>query len=177
MLTALDVLAVEDELHRVYAPTPQVPHQTTAAEVVEAPRPDRQPKVFISYSHGDKTFVRALVDELQERGVKVWIDEIEIVVGDSLIRRISDAIAEGDFVVGVISEHSVESAWCQKELALAITQGINEKRVVVLPVRLGSVTMPSVLADLYYAEGKDPSEIARSLEHAIEAHLRRSSSA
>ena len=39
------------------------------------------------------------------------------------------------------------SSWCQRELALAATQGINENRVKVLPVRFRGAEMPPMLAD------------------------------
>src|SRR5712691_6525367 len=53
--------------------------------------------VFISYSHADKDLARALAAVLQDRGVRIWIDEGELKVGDSIIERIATAIAEIDF--------------------------------------------------------------------------------
>jgi hypothetical protein len=174
--TAYDVLDVQHELRQAYAPTP-VQYGSLKAGTLEettmAVNGDRDPRVFISYSHRDQEFVLALMEELKRRGVRVWIDQVELVVGDSLVTRIGDAIQQGDFVVGVISPHSVESSWCQKELALAVTRGINEKRVTVLPIRLGDVTMPSFLTDVLYAEGDSPAAITDELTRAIDTHLKR----
>lgn len=173
---AYDVLDIQDELRRAYAPTP-AQHPSVEGETPEetamALNDDGAPQVSISYSHRDQEFVLALVEQLRRRGLRVWIDQVELVVGDSLITRIGDAIQEGDFVVGAISPHSVGSSWCQKELALAVTRGINEKRVTVLPIRLGDVEMPSFLTDVLYAEGDDPAAIAGELTLAIETHLKR----
>ena len=93
---------MQDELRRAYAPTPiQQP-------IVETDTPENNsiagngaaaPRVFISYSHRDQEFVLALVEQLKRRGIHVWIDQVELVVGDSLITRIGAAIHEGDFVV------------------------------------------------------------------------------
>jgi len=85
------------------------------------------------------------VEELNAQGVRVWIDRIELAIGDSLVDRISEAIVEEDFLVAIVSEHSVQSGWCQREVALALTEGINNKSIKVLPVRLGDVQMPPSL--------------------------------
>jgi hypothetical protein len=176
IFTVLDILAVHDELRRAYAPIP-VQYPSLEMESLKgrsmATNDAESPRVFVSYSHHDQEFVLALVDELTRQGIRVWIDQVELVVGDSLIRRIGDAIQEGDFVVGVISRESVESPWCQKELELAVTRGINEKRVTVLPIRLADVEMPSFLTDVLYAEGDDPATIASDLARAVETHLKR----
>jgi predicted nucleotide-binding protein len=63
--------------------------------------------VFISYPHADEDLARALATVLQDRGVRIWIDEGELRVGDSIIERIATAIAEIDFPgarVGVIAQ-------------------------------------------------------------------------
>jgi hypothetical protein len=90
---------------------------------------------FISYAHEDQEFVLALVHELEEQGLDIRYDQVVLRIGDSLIRAISEEIANGDFLVAVVSPDSVESEWCQKELAVAATQGIDERRMKVLPVR------------------------------------------
>ena len=48
----------------------------------------RSPNVFLSHSHSDKQFVRGLAEELRINDIKVWIDEMELHFGDSLIERL-----------------------------------------------------------------------------------------
>jgi hypothetical protein len=157
------------------APLPTAP-APTGAELFDtgSPRPG-QPRAFISYSHDDEAFVLALVQRLREHGVGVWIDWVELLPGDSLIRRIGDAIHDEDFVIAVISEHSVNSAWCEKELSLAVTHGIQSKQVKVLPVRLDGVALPSFLADTVWVEAdrSDCGAVAAKLATAMERHLER----
>jgi TIR domain len=73
----------------------------------------------------------------------VWIDEGELVIGDSLVRRIAAAIHETGYLVALVSSSSIDSGWCQKDLSLAVSRGIKEVRQLVLPVRVGEIAMPT----------------------------------
>jgi hypothetical protein len=128
---------------------------------------------FISYAHGDQEFVLSLAERLQAGGLDVQFGQIVLRIGDSLVERISEAIAEGDFLIAVVSPDSVQSEWCRKELALAMTQGINQRRVKVLPIRYRAAPMPPGLADTYWADsGADVSMVAEKLLIAMEAQLK-----
>jgi hypothetical protein len=117
--------------------------------------------------------VLALVERLQAQGLEIRYDRVVLQIGDSLIQVISQEIRDGDFLIAVVSPDSVKSAWCQKELALAASQGINERRVKVLPVRVRSAEMPPVLQDSYWADAEDGDveTLARRLAAAIQAHV------
>jgi hypothetical protein len=134
-----------------------------------------QVSVFISYAHEDAELARALASSLKKRGCKVWIDEGEMLVGESLIERIATAISEVHFVVALVSEASVNSPWCQKELSLAITGGLGREGVRVLPLQVGDVEMPATLADVLYLP-LDPSSVsdaAARIKKDAEGHLAR----
>lgn len=55
---------------------------------------------------------------LKHSGLKVWIDEAEINVGDSLVQKVSEGIYNTDYIGAVISRNSVSSTWVQEELSL-----------------------------------------------------------
>jgi TIR domain len=128
---------------------------------------------FVSYAHEDQEFVLALIERLQGQGLDVRYDQVVLQIGDSLIRVISQEISDGDFLIAIVSPASVESEWCRKELALAEAQGINERRVKVLPVRFRGVEMPPMLHDTYWADADrdDVETIARRLAAAMRANL------
>jgi TIR domain/Domain of unknown function (DUF5753) len=113
----------------------------------------KQPlSVFISYSHRDKPIAQALAAGLTDVGVRTWVDEGELRIGDSLIERISQAIHEVEFVVALVSKHSVVSKWCQRELSWAMSGELQKKGVRVLPLRVGEVTMPAALVDVRHLQ-------------------------
>jgi hypothetical protein len=109
------------------------------------------PKVFLSHSHEDKEFVNKLASDLQKAGIRTWVDEAEILVGESLLKKIATAIdSEVDFVAAILSKRSVESGWVQKELELAMNKEIPNKEVVVLPLIIEDCAIPTYLKGKLY---------------------------
>src|SRR5438034_10114675 len=103
------------------------------------------PTVFISHAHEDKPLARELARILDERGYAIWLDDAELVIGDSLVERISAVIAEGDLVLAIVSPDSLRSEWCQQELSWARSKHIHDRRVVVLPIRYRGLRCPRSL--------------------------------
>lgn len=127
--------------------------------------------VFFSYSHADKAVARKLASYLNDQGFRVWIDEGELAIGDSIIERVAEALDEVNFVAALVSGHSVNSAWCRKELSLAMTGELARRGVLVLPLRLGDVLMPATLRDKFHLD-VDPSDLG-SAAHLLAADVRR----
>lgn len=112
--------------------------------------------IFLCHSSRDKFFVRELAERLKTFKVKVWLDEAEINIGDSLTEKIGQAIDATDFVGVVLSHNSVNSEWVQKELQVAIQKEFANRRVVVLPLLLEAVQIPPFLRDKLYADFTTP---------------------
>lgn len=127
-----------------------------------------QPSIFVSYAHEDSAAAHALAAAMQAEGARVWLDQGELLIGDSLIERISEAIAEFDFVAALVSPASVGSNWCSKEIALAMSNELRrgERRVTVLPLRVGDVAMPASLADVKWLP-LDPSAVVPCAVHVV----------
>ncbi len=124
--------------------------------------------IFISYSHKDKPFAKRLAADLRDAGHTVWIDEIKILVGDSLIEKIRDGIDSVDFVAAIISSTSLNSQCVKRELDLASTREIDEKRVIVLPILLDEVELPGFLKGKYYADFREEDNYQEGLDELLE---------
>lgn len=108
------------------------------------------PSCFISYAHEDARLAREIANGLQDADLGVEIDEEMLVAGDSIVDRVAEATAAVEFVVAIISRHSVASRWCRYELVLAMTDELVLPGVKVLPVKVGDVEMPpTIRAKLY----------------------------
>lgn len=125
------------------------------------------PSIFLSHNHKDKPFVRRLAADLTAEGVKVWLDEAEIRVGDSLVRKISSGIYEMDYLGVVLSPDSVRSTWVQEELEQALHIQISEAYVKVLPILLRDCEMPGFLLDKVYADFRDDNNYQEALDKLL----------
>jgi hypothetical protein len=108
--------------------------------------------IFLSHTHADKSFVRRLASDLRERGVKVWLDEWELGVGDSLTQRIQASILEAGYLALVLSPRSVTSAWVNRELSAALTEELHRKGVFILPILIEDCDIPLFIQDKMYAD-------------------------
>lgn len=122
--------------------------------------------LFISHSSKDKFFVRNLADRLVKSDLKVWIDEAEIKIGDSLIQKISEGVQDSDFLIVVLSQNSVASNWVQKELQLAMTKEILGNRII-LPILIEKCEIPLFLRDKLYADFSQPEYFEVSFEKLL----------
>jgi hypothetical protein len=125
--------------------------------------------IFLSHSSRDKFFVRKLAERLKSVGIRVWLDEAEINIGDSLTEKIGHAITEMDFVGVVLSNNSVNSEWVQRELQIAIQRELATKRVVVLPLLLDPVEIPHFLKDKLYADFTTPERFEETFPKLLKA--------
>ena len=73
--------------------------------------------VFISHASEDKKdFVNPLVEALQEEGIRVWYDTLEMQWGKSLREQIDNGIKRSKFAILVLSKNFFEKQWPQREL-------------------------------------------------------------
>jgi len=88
---------------------------------------------FISHAFEDKEFARALADALTEEGCRVWFDEFELKVGDSLRRSINLGLSRSRFGIVVLSPNFFAKEWTQKELD-ALTARETKRKKIILPI-------------------------------------------
>lgn len=108
--------------------------------------------IFLSHNHMDKPFARQLAERLKAHGIKVWLDEAEMQVGDSLLTKIESAIRNCTYLGVILSPRSVSSPWVQREINMALTEEIHGKRVKVLPLLQEKCSIPGFLMDKVYAD-------------------------
>jgi hypothetical protein len=127
-----------------------------------------QPSIFLSHTWKDKPFARRLASELTQLGARVWIDEAEIKLGDSLIEKIRTGIDEMDYLAVVLSPDSVTSPWVQREVDIAMNQEIEGKQVKVLPLLYRTCDLPWFLKGKLYADFSNPDRYSFALRQVTE---------
>lgn len=123
--------------------------------------------VFISHNYKDKPMARKIAKELNKYGIKPWIDESEIKLGDSLIEKIRDGLDHMDYLIALISGNSVESEWVKKELDIAMNSEIEGKRVITIPILVGKCVLPGFLKGKLYADMSTPRKYNENISTLI----------
>ena len=74
---------------------------------------------FISYSHADKSFAVQLHDTLQNRGIRCWLDEKQLLPGHDIYDEVDRGVRLWDKVLLCCSQKSLTSWWVDLEIATA----------------------------------------------------------
>lgn len=106
--------------------------------------------VFLSHNHKDKNFVRRLAIDIESHGIRVWLDEAEMKIGDSLVQKIREGIDNVDYFAVILSSNSVKAPWVVNELDVAMNYQIAGK-IKILPIILEEVDLPSFLVGKLYS--------------------------
>ena len=78
--------------------------------------------VFISHASDDKVDIaRPLAECLQRKGLRVWFDDFELTLGDSLRRCIDRGLTISSFGVVILSPAFFSKEWPKKELGACRT--------------------------------------------------------
>lgn len=78
---------------------------------------DLPPRLFVSHASEDKPFVKQLTDAILRTGLRVWYDDYEIQIGDSIRAKINEGLRESEYGVIVLSHEFFKKDWPQQELA------------------------------------------------------------
>lgn len=99
---------------------------------------DAQPEnydVFVSYAHRDGARVAPLVAALRSSGLRVWFDESDIPVFDSITRCIFEGISKAKAVVAFYSKTYPMRSACGLEMMAAFLTAREEdprRRILVI---------------------------------------------
>ncbi len=115
-------------------------------------------RAFVTYSHKDSEFVDQLVTDLESSALALVFDKRILHPGDSLL-TIFEEISTVDFLLVVLSPHSVESNWVQKELSTAVVREIEDSGFKIVPIVKERCELPQglkqALLDKYHARFHD----------------------
>ena len=123
----------------------------------QEPEPSSKVDFFVSHASEDKDDIaRPLYLELTRRGYRVWFDEAELEVGDSLTRRIDEGLRLCRHGVVILSQAFFRKNWPEYELQGLVQKAMAGGKKVILPIwhRITAAEVRGYslsLADLYAA--------------------------
>jgi hypothetical protein len=71
---------------------------------------------FISHASEDKVLVLSLAERLRAAGLRIWIDDQELRLGDSLSEKVDEGLAASRFGIVVFSPSFLAKRWPRQEL-------------------------------------------------------------
>ena len=128
--------------------------------------------VFLSHNSGDKSIVRELAARLSEHGIRPWLDEHELIPGDSIARETERAIAEAGSVAVLIGPNGI-GPWSNLEIRAALQQS-RENKTRIIPILLpgappfGELPLPPFISLLNFLDLRN-GITAEALEHLLKA--------
>src|SRR3569832_2804848 len=106
--------------------------------------------VFLSHSSKDKEVVRSIAERLRADGLRVWFDDWEIRVGDSIPEKIEEGLEHSRVLVLCMSASAFGSDWAQLEAGtFRFRDPLNKERRFI-PLRLDDAPLKGSLAQFLY---------------------------
>ncbi len=107
--------------------------------------PSAPPRIFVSHSHTDEAFTERLVDDFNQAGARAWMDKRDLGPGN-FQERISEALADCEWFVLVLTRDALASPWVRQEVDAA-NRLKNLKRIRdLIFIQAGPVTHAEVPA-------------------------------
>jgi hypothetical protein len=124
---------------------------------------------FFSYSRDDSDFVHRLAQDLKMAGLKVWLDQLDIVPGQRWDRAIEEALARSSVMLVVLSSSSVKSENVRDEVSFGLKKG-----KIIIPVVYKDCEIPFRLDRLQHVDftrdyGRGLSDLVKALAASQDA--------
>ena len=114
--------------------------------------------IFVSYSRLDAPHATAIVQDLEEYGHNVWLDQHDLVGGQLWWSELLEQIRQCDVYLPVLSNNFLDSEPCQQELNYAVNLGRP-----MLPVFIEAVSNTRIVpqvAQSHWLDYREPSKRA-----------------
>jgi hypothetical protein len=121
------------------------------------PRPEYD--AFLSYSRVDSAWASRLKTSLEDLGLKVWMDAVDLRPGDLFPTALANAIERSATVIVVLSPEALASVWVEREYSQVLSA--SGKRLI--PVLLKTVELPGFLRIYNAVDFRDPERFPDSL--------------
>jgi hypothetical protein len=104
-------------------------------------------RYFISYSRSDQAFALRFAQDLKAAGVDVWVDQLDIAIGQNWDRSVEAAVRDCKGFVIILSPRSAASENVADEVACAL-----EGNKHIIPILYEKCTIPMRLARLQFID-------------------------
>lgn len=108
--------------------------------------------IFVSHRKSDDHQAEQLATAVRNAGHRVWLDEWNISLGDSIIECMNEGLLGATYVIICYSSSGIDSPWMGREWMSALARQLNGNSIKLLPALLTGGGPPALLADVKYAD-------------------------
>ncbi|XP_055080223.1 uncharacterized protein LOC129456528 [Periophthalmus magnuspinnatus] len=135
-----------------------LPHSTERTEVLAPPEltDGESFHVFVSYSSSDLHWTHTLIQQLEDRGLRVCYHDRDFIPGWPILDNMSSCIQKSQKVLLVLSQDFVRSRWCLLEANISMFRDCLHRKPVVPVLLQRDLSIPLHLSHLTYLEASHP---------------------
>lgn len=126
-------------------------------------------KIFASYSQTNSEIVHAICAELQSHGLRIWIDQSEILPGDDFLERLNSGLQESKlFIAFVGAAYFQNGRYTSAEFGAAFHKARSADTWRIITVRLlPDIELPPLIAGRLFIDYTTPSETADRIVQCV----------
>ena len=115
--------------------------------------------IFISHATADDTFVNKLAEELQIRGIRAWVDHIDMPAGTRWVKQLEVALHESTVLLLILSKSSVQSSHVESEW-----HSFFDMKRPIIPLRIDDCELPLFLRTFHQIDFSDKGKFSEQME-------------
>lgn len=128
--------------------------------------------IFLSHKGVNKDIVRLYHKALQQIGFEPWIDEDEIVAGDTLHRALTSGMDHSCAAVFFITPDFKDERWLGREVELAVKRHLDfQPKFQIITLVFGDAQVPRLLSEYVYKKVINDLEGLREIVRALPIEL------
>lgn len=110
-----------------------------------------------------------MAEDLTKAGLRVWLDQWHIKVGDSFAQAISEAMGASRFLVMVMSPDYFQSVWTTREWQSGLAKEVHADGVGLIPILYRDCDIPLMLRTKTWVDFRDSSQYRPALDRLVRA--------
>jgi hypothetical protein len=122
--------------------------------------------VYLIYSRSDSEFVEKFSQDLQNKGIRVWLDVEQLKPGVNWVSGLESALEKARAFLYVSSKNTSYSEWASYE----VTKSISFKNKPIIPIvidDIGKKTLPFSLSQYQWADFSNKDTYPKDLEKLV----------
>lgn len=128
-------------------------------------------KIYVSYTARDDDFARELMEILRLSGHEITVEGTRLTAGVDWRSVLNQCLKSADVFIIVISKSTMHSQYPMMELGIARAYAENSGKILILPIIIGDLTLPTFVQDIQviFACDRRAEELLPEINRAISA--------